>query len=494
MTRFTLTLTAAFCVLVVCGTLTAARAGAEPMAGMTLLPGTYHLTWEIPKIAESFDPKFPFSSPGENRYLLPLKPANANLNITITGLESRNAFAGFGGGFLVIVDESKGTGTGYDTAYIIRSKAGIVRIDVALAEKVMLRENPDKFYGAAETDSMLSMVEKPGELLTWICTGRPGGQATEQAAVDGFNICLKRTGGKAKPCEADVTLRGGWFGAVKTSNGELRVRATDDNGNGVYGDRPETGWETGEKSCGDAVTFSPPEGPSGEDIVVILGQAEQVAGKLYSIDVNPVGDSIDVKPYSGDTGLLRVGGIDGKGKPARCENISFFGDNGDFSTAGLQPAESPTGKYWCSAFIAMEKSEYGEDQGVFVVTPQQSTLTKNAMLKFSMGGHIRLQLAKETGVIKARSGKDEEIELIAYAGRDIMHFAMPDHFMATITDAHGKTVARLPVGNRRMQVRCSQAFTIPKSLKPGSYMVDVQLDARPYDEPVSMKMKLIVEK
>ena len=221
----------------------AGRGVAALASRMTIQPGTYPLEWKVPDMAKNFDPRHPFDGPGETHYWFELKPVSASGGQTYRGLKSDKAFAGRGGGFFVVVDESKGSATGYDTAYIAASKADLAGFDVAQAVKVSLRDNPAKFYGATATDSMLSLSDKPGELSTEICLGEPGDQVIKRAAVDGFNIRLRQTGARAEPCIAEVTLRGGWYGNLKTSKGELQVRATDENGNGVYGDKLQPGWE-----------------------------------------------------------------------------------------------------------------------------------------------------------------------------------------------------------------------------------------------------------
>jgi hypothetical protein len=433
-------------------------------------------------MAKHFDPGSPSDGPGESLYWFELKPVSASSGRTYRGLKSANAFAGRGGGFFVLVDESKGSGTGYDTAYIAASKADLAVFDVAQAVKVSLRDNPGKFYGATEADSMLSLSDKPGELSTEICIGEPGDQVIKRAAVDGFNIRLRQTGARAEPCTAEVTLRGGWYGNLKTSKGELQVRAEDSNGNGVYGDKLQPESETCKGCCGDMIYIIPAKRGGREDPIE-LAEAVQIDGQLYSVDVSKTGNRLDIKPYGGETGFLSVGATDGKGRGADCEDISYSGDKGNFSPVDDQPAKVPVGNYRCSASIGA---------GVYVASPLVA-LGKDRTVRFAIGGPLHFEVAPGTDAIRAKAGEDKQIEMTVYAGQDIMHFASCGKFTATITDAEGKTVAEQTVINHRSEVQCTQVFTIPKSLKPGVYTVEVRLDARPYQEPVSVKKKLVVE-
>ncbi len=101
---------------------------AAPAPGVTLQTGTYPLEWRVPKMAVDFDPRYPFNSSGENAYTLDLKPVSASSGRTYRGLKSASALVGDGGGFVVLVDESKGSGGGYDTAYMAANKAEIAVI------------------------------------------------------------------------------------------------------------------------------------------------------------------------------------------------------------------------------------------------------------------------------------------------------------------------------------------------------------------------------
>ncbi len=455
-------------------------AGSEPRG--TIQPGTYLLEWKVPSLPDHFNPRYPFAGPGENLYRVELKPVSASRGRTYGGLKSANAFVGWRGGFFVLLDESKGSGTGYDTAYIAASKADLAMVDVTRAVKVSLKDNPGKFPGAAATDSTLWLANKPGELSTEICIGEPGDQVTERARVDGFKVYQRQTGVRTEPCSAEVTVRGGWYGTITTSKGKLQVRVTDHNGNGVYGDKFQPGWETDEKAWGDTINLIPVKRGEMEDIL-LLAEAVLIDGQLYLVDVSKTGNRLDIKPYGGETGFLSVGATDGKGKQANCENVSYSGDKGDFWPVDDKPVKVPVGNYRCSASIGA---------GVYVVSPLVA-LEKDRTVRFAIGGPLHFDVAPGADAIHAKAGEDRQIETTVYAGQDIMHLASCGKFTATFTDAEGKTVAEQAAINRRLQVQCTQVFTIPKSLQPGAYTVDVRLDARPYQEPVSVRKKLVIE-
>ena len=475
-------------VLIAAGALLAPAVGGWSESHVTVQTGSYPLEWKTPEISKEFDPSYPYTQ-DENVYWIDLTAAGKDQTMTYLGLKSANAFTGRGGGFLVVVDESRGTGRGHDTGYLLVNKPDDKGIDLSKAVKATLQKSPKRFYSAGDTDVSMSMSAKPGELRTDIYLGEPPQQIVKRALVDGFTVLISQAGAKATPTHAIVTLRGSWYGTIKTSYLDFHVRASDDNGNGVYGDKLKPGWEDCEKGCGDCINIglAKAEGESS----LQLAEAAQFFG-LYSIEVSKTGDRLDIKPYQGETGFLTVEARDSKGAKTTCENVSFYGHTGLFAPVDEKPARVPVGSYWCSAFIYVGESGKGTNRGIRIITPPMA-VENDQTVKFTIGGPIHFEIAPGADAIRSKAGQDKEIETTVYAGKDILDFAMTGEFAATITDAKGKSVAKLHVSNKRSQVHTTHVFTIPKTLKRGSYTINVRLNAKPYQEPVSVKKKLVVE-
>ena len=151
----------------------------------------------------------------------------------------------------------------------------------------------------------------------------------------------------------------------------------------------------------------------------------------------------------------------------------------------------PVGFYYCTAFIG--DTQPGGGSGAYVATPRPVEVRKGELVKIKVGGPIHYHVPPEAGPIKIMRGSSQEVEMTVYAGKDIVHFVEPGTWTAVITDSKGKTVAEENVGNSRSLIRCTQVFTIPGNLKPGTYTVDIKLDARPYQQPLRVKKKLIVK-
>jgi hypothetical protein len=451
---------------------------------MAIYPGTYPLEWKIPRIAADFDPETARAFAGEDTHTAQLKKMTSDTHKRFIGLRSTNALFGDAGPLLIVVDESKGAGKGYDTAYLIPDKSDQQASDLAKATKVQLRGNQARSGGLH-----LSMLSKPGEITTEICIGEAGRQVSKSAALDGLSIYKLRVapGG----LEAEIVLRGGWYGEIKTDGRGIPLQAGDDNGNGVYGDKLQPGWEDSWERCGDCIYLGLP-GAEGGWPSVPLARAAQLCGNLYSIDVSSIGDSLSIKPYEGDTGLLTVEAVDAKGGSSPCDNVSFQGDAGYFGSYGEQPARVPTGSYRCWVFIAKEKSEYGGACGI-AVTSAPLVVEKDQTARFKVGGPIHFQITPDAEPIRAKAGIEKEIEMTVYAGDDMVDMLLPGEFVATFYDAKGNRAATQRLENKRSLVHPVWRFKVPKSLKQGSYTVEVRVDAKPYQEPVSVKKKLIVE-
>ena len=110
----------------------------------------------------------------------------------------------------MFVDESKGTGKGYDIAYIAVNKSGVALIDVSRAAKVPL---------AKDKRAYLLSTSKPGEITVDMCAGAPGDQIVVRAALDVVTVRDAH-----QPCDVEVAMRGAWYGSVKSDRGDILVR------------------------------------------------------------------------------------------------------------------------------------------------------------------------------------------------------------------------------------------------------------------------------
>lgn len=94
-----------------------AAAGITPAAAAILQPGTYQMQWQPGVLS--------WSRYGTTNVMLRLENMTAEEIKSCEGLKSSKCIKARGVQFTIILDESKGSGKGYDTAYMIPSVSNL---------------------------------------------------------------------------------------------------------------------------------------------------------------------------------------------------------------------------------------------------------------------------------------------------------------------------------------------------------------------------------
>ena len=186
------------------------------------------------------------------------------------------------------LDESKGTGTGYDTLYLDTNSNLDLTDDRPLVTKPGAPELMTTFeHIAVGWNFGPGIPSRPIEFIPTFRFDPRRGYASMMLAYASVRRGRIRIGGRAY----DVTLK------------------RSESANGRY-DNP--GLETGltvvrpRRIClfkhSRLVSVHPPD----ENYVALI-QMPRVGGKWYRLSTTPVGDVLSVKPYTGDTGILQIG-------------------------------------------------------------------------------------------------------------------------------------------------------------------------------------------
>ena len=233
------------------------------------------------------------------------------------------------------VDESHGTGTGYDTIYVDLDR------NRSLADDKPIRVN--KPTGRAMQRS--PWVEVPSH------QGPVKGVHLDKPMKIGFSASSYQG-----MVYVNLTRKGGWRGKIDTNKGWIDCIAPDTNANGVYGDR---------RIVGDDLTLAVGSGgdyfyadinlsgrvsmQSAMDMphLLWLQEATMVAGKLYSMRVSPTGDKITIANYTGRTGKLVASAEKMKSLEASITSVCLTGKSGYHALSHYdgKPIDLPAGKY-----------------------------------------------------------------------------------------------------------------------------------------------------
>lgn len=385
-----------------------------PANAVTLQPGTYSLEWKIP--AED-------SNQQSSDTFIFLNPVD--ITDEIEGLVSANCMYGKTGQFEIILDESAGTGKGYDTAYLFVGSIDEEKQDITQAIKILLvKEEEDILFSKDSYTIDLPVMEK-------------GVRVTEKAIVKlAFSIrevdLEQENGarGQYKVGYANISIRGGLFGKIKTDLGEIQVQVIDENGNGVYGDL-----STNEEEDFDDM-FMLSDASQQEVKTAYFNQAITYGGKLYVFVPNEANNTIEVKQYTGPVGKLDIEAKDSYGKPIGCSSISVYGEN--FSDWDMtEGSDIPVGEYECSVDVVPNEDE--EFYLTIDAAAKPVKIEKDKTTTLRIGGPISLKIGLPSDTIIVKRGEELNIALLFTVGNDKLSGVGEDRQAAiNIRDAKGK--------------------------------------------------------
>ena len=459
---------------------------------VTLQAGTYKLEWDA---ANGSEARFNRWSCGT--FLMPLSDVK-DASTKLPKLASSKALIAPSSPFPILLDESRGTGKGYDTLYIKHCCCNpVFHMTDAAKSDLCPCAAPQAPAVLDMTDAAkFNLVIRHGALEL-----ENGGDIRMDVKTDGvvrklrLNVALEGDPRKATSMISSVTIVGGWYGTIKTDTGSIGIQTIDANANGIYSDNmPEKlagGWD-------ELCLVSSPDGTGGCGCrEIALGNAIHFDDKLYSVDVSKSGDEVVIKPYSGGIGELQFDPRDNKGNKVRLDFLNFECPTSDLRFDGISgdritlPADT-----YNSVWAVVS---YADQAQAAIDVHRRMTVSHNSRTTITIGGPLKMSLIMATD--KARAGSKLHIKFPIAAGKD--RFAgleswKPDGTLhdATIalvcTNAKGKRVSndKLPVP-WGWDTECY--LFIEKQWKPGKYTLTAKLDAKPYSSsPVSVNKTIRV--
>jgi len=371
----------------------AAAAIVGPPPAVTLLPGTYQMEWK----RTSGQNPFSEGSPIELRLM---SAAEAK---KMPGLVSKKCLVGRDRRFRVVLDESKGTGKGYDTAYVTPAADALESGGLSRATKLPLKNRG----GWVEFDGK----EPPEVDLTF---GEPGSQVKQKAGISLMaTLYQPRTG--PTMAYAFVGVLGCWSGKIKTDTGEIAVQLVDMNSNGILGDKTEVGSLGVRRMQGDQLILGDPTAfATLEDYPSIgfFGAPVAYGGKLYTIEAAKTGEKLDVRPYSGDIGKLRIEAKDSYGNPAQCGVVILDSRAATYYLKGGEETEVPAGDYDdATAAILAKQEATGKRQLAVVVRAAKLSVEKNATTTLDLGGKVSMFIEPRSKPLTVKRGQQLDVSL-----------------------------------------------------------------------------------
>jgi len=365
-----------------------------PAWGLTLEPGTYKLEWRVPKdYVEG-------QVTAKNMYGSAVPAQKAKM---YRGLVSKCPIACNDERWQAVLDESKGTGAGYDTLYIVtqRSRDGIFDAKQAIAVPLIKADG----YLISDPDTQLTL------------TVPFGGVPREVTAAASAMV---RTIGKETRGYVEVALGGAWVGKVRTDKGELDMFPIDANENGAFDDRIKAKAGGEDPDEGDALVIHRPSLLEGRgDEQIYLAKCVQLDGKLYSIDVSKTGDTVEIGPYTDPLGRLRIDATSPSGKKIKVTGAQIVGEAGNFSIERDTSGDIPVGVY-TYANADVETAPAGKTPAMKLSVRASNPVHVNAGQPsvWMIGGPLKVEIQPDTKNIAAKRGGPLSLEVSFKLGAD----------------------------------------------------------------------------
>lgn len=362
-----------------------AAAGITPAAAAILQPGTYQMQWQPGVLS--------WSRYGTTNVMLRLENMTAEEIKSCEGLKSSKCIKARGVQFTIILDESKGTGKGYDTAYMIPS---VSNLDLKNATAIEL----------ARVNSLI-VTDRSKLYEVNLHTGTESSSPVKKYAV---NLSVYLAKPESEVSRVLVEMAGAWSGAIKTDEGEVPVILVDRNGNGVFGEP----FEFPDRPIADMIEFKEQTSDSREDISTakFFGKAVQYEDKLYSITASPSGETITVSPYTGDTGRIKVLAKDGTGESISAFTSMIYGTGGGFNVTPGQEIVVPDDSYKIGATLSITKDE--SQRSTFMLSMnsiETISVGKDEVVELTIGGPLSMSIKVEPDGIVAKQDEELRIDL-----------------------------------------------------------------------------------
>lgn len=355
-------------------------------ADFELKPGEYNLTWD-PNLksgadiwtdpphaddkAKSHMTKLPtFKSSKPRFYAFPLDGAD------------------FDGYILVAIDESKGTGKGFDTGYVDANRNGDMTDDQPVSWKM-------KDY------------DQHSPWIATTCRQGPAGpsQTTNPAFI---RLALYGTNGEI----IGIDKKGAWVGQIETNKGKVPFASVDMNADGIYGEQPLAGPPplVPRKLCDSVFVDS-----TGHGSVVVSSysgsqqidmQKACILGKrLYDIVVTPTGDKVTIAPYAGPTGRLKITSSKIAGADALVSSASLTGDAGNFRFDSVtDPITLPVGNYKLGSCQLQLKAKSGNTLQLYCEVKMSASVEAAKETPLTIAGDLNMAISPDQKEMRMKPG------------------------------------------------------------------------------------------
>ncbi|MCX6345256.1 MAG: carboxypeptidase-like regulatory domain-containing protein [Armatimonadetes bacterium] len=353
-------------------------------AGFELKPGTYQLTWD-PEVDSSVGGYYLGRDNDKSKFKMSKLPKLISKNPLYMSVP----FDGLGddGLLLALFDESKGTGKGFDIAYVDLNRNGDLTDD-----------EPTKWTAS-----------KSYATTPWALAQSRQGTGAEQTN-NPVMISWQISSGRSQ----ELLRKGGWKGTIDSSKGPISAIVVDSNNNGLFNDAYK--YNQGYTLCdyvyadtngfGRAVALPYLESPQ----MLSQGTVNLLAGKGYIVKANAAGNSITVEPYTGQFGTLLVRASNIAGQSGVCRSLNVTGEPGRYSrpTVNKGAVMLPVGKYTLS-YCTLELGSGSKKTALNGIVDKVITVEPDKQTVFTITGKPKMAVYADKREVILTAKKSEPI-------------------------------------------------------------------------------------
>lgn len=316
--------------------------------------------------------------------------------------------------FFVVLDESHGTGTGYDTVYFDRNRNG----DLSDVAPVKLPRQGMVHYTYSEWAKVPLSAPMPGDTEKRMASVRLQyykSQSYEQITLQARGALRAKIASNKGALDC-IVLR-----PLNGSYGKHTTRVD------IYGAGMPDSIYIDTNGYGRAMALG--SGPHKID----LHSPALVASRYYDIDVSKVGDSITVKPYEGALGRFTVTSSGISGFTAKPLEVDLYNDRGEYTfdlTKG--PAVLPAGTYKIDHVKLDLTNKKGEQFTLSCMVHNRLTVSPDKETSIDVSGKVSFEIAPSTPRVTLESDAENSVNTRAKIGEGVTVLALDDRLIGTV--------------------------------------------------------------
>jgi hypothetical protein len=339
-----------------------------------------------------------------------------------------------GVGVLAALDESWGTGAGYDRLYADLDLNGNLAAHAAIEGR----------------------LRRSGELQTadFDCPALPAVYRTGEGAAaceECRSVRVRVHGYRLGDGEWRFTCELGEFrvGEIGSPQGPVRVVLADSSMRGAYDQRCVYRSAIASQECAGPQLWLSPDptaGGKGEPLHLSAGAAQLLGGQLYRLDATPVGDALAVQLYEGPLARARIAAANARRQTLPLVRVTFLGGAGRYEVGGdLPDAILPEGDYFA---IASVRQPDGQDGWSFRFRSRAPfRLPAAGETQVAVGGPLRAVIAPDEPRLNAKRGQTMLLKLLflGAGGQELFDVNRPGRMAyasVVVRSASGRIVAR----------------------------------------------------